>query len=241
MLVFLGRERHLRDALRRQMALLLIIRVLGSVLEDPGELDVVKLPVLDGSLFVHVVDLVVREAVTKGGQYLTKVILVKHPSIGVIETGKSVSYYIFRISALQPFAKQGEKHGKVDGAWSLTHHLVQVFITHLLSKGGEHVPEVIVIDEPVPVLVDHVEGLLKLLDLVLVEHGKDVGGGALSALLGAGPTGRLPARHPDAAGRVGLKAAVTRNPFNPVKGSRETDSVPENSDAQYFCGEANRH
>ena len=51
------------------------------------------------------------------------------------------------------------------------------------------------VDETVAVLVDHVEGLLELLDLVLVEHGEDVGGGALGALLGAPASGRLAARH----------------------------------------------
>jgi len=52
-----------------------------------------------------------------------------------------------------------------------------------------------VIDEAIPVLINHVEGLLELLDLVLVEHGEDVGSGALGTLLGASPTGSLAARH----------------------------------------------
>lgn len=43
--------------------------------------------------------------------------------------------------------------------------------------------QVLLVDEAVPVLVNHVEGLLELLDLGLVEHGKHVGGGALRALL----------------------------------------------------------
>ena len=49
-------------------------------------------------------------------------------------------------------------------------------------------------DEPIPVLVDHVESLLELLDLVLVEKGEDVRSRPLGALLRLGP-GRLPARH----------------------------------------------
>ena len=52
------------------------------------------------------------------------------------------------------------------------------------------------VDEAVPVLVDHVEGLLELLDLVLVEHGEHVGGGALGALLRAAHAAcGLAARH----------------------------------------------
>ena len=51
------------------------------------------------------------------------------------------------------------------------------------------------VDETVAVLVDHVEGLLELLDLILVEHGEYVGSRALCALLRARTPGRLAARH----------------------------------------------
>ena len=44
--------------------------------------------------------------------------------------------------------------------------------------------EVLLVDEAVSVLVDHVERLLELLDLRLVEHGEDIGGGPLGTLLG---------------------------------------------------------
>jgi len=44
--------------------------------------------------------------------------------------------------------------------------------------------QVLLVHEAIPVLVDHVEGLLELLDLGLVEHGEDIGGGALGTLLG---------------------------------------------------------
>ena len=46
--------------------------------------------------------------------------------------------------------------------------------------------QVFLVDEPIPVLVDHVEGLLELLNLGLVKHGEHVGGRALGALLGFG-------------------------------------------------------
>jgi hypothetical protein len=38
-------------------------------------------------------------------------------------------------------------------------------------------------------VVDHVEGLLELLDLILVEHGEDIAGGALGPLLGCASAG----------------------------------------------------
>lgn len=54
--------------------------------------------------------------------------------------------------------------------------------------------QILLVDETVPVLVDHVERLFELLDLRLVEHGEDVGGGPLGALLGGLSLGTL-ARH----------------------------------------------
>lgn len=51
--------------------------------------------------------------------------------------------------------------------------------------------QVLLVDEAVPVLVNHVERLFELLDLRLVEHGKDVGGGPLGALLGGLSLGAL--------------------------------------------------
>lgn len=62
------------------------------------------------------------------------------------------------------------------------------------THGGQHVVQILLVDEAVPVLVDHVESLLELLDLGLVEHGKDVGCGPLGPLLGGLPLGAL-ARH----------------------------------------------
>lgn len=54
--------------------------------------------------------------------------------------------------------------------------------------------EILLVNEAVSVLVDHVERLLELLDLGLVEHGEHVGGGPLWALLGGLSLGTL-ARH----------------------------------------------
>lgn len=54
----------------------------------------------------------------------------------------------------------------------------------LLTHGSQHVVQILLVDEPVAILVDHVEGFLELLDLGLIKHGEDIGGGALRALLG---------------------------------------------------------
>lgn len=54
--------------------------------------------------------------------------------------------------------------------------------------------QILLVNETVSVLVNHVERLFELLDLRLVEHGEDVGGGPLGALLGGLSLGTL-ARH----------------------------------------------
>lgn len=56
--------------------------------------------------------------------------------------------------------------------------------------------EVFFVNETIPVLVNHVESLLKLLDLRLIKHSKHIGGGALRTLLGVLPLGPF-ARHVD--------------------------------------------
>lgn len=71
----------------------------------------------------------------------------------------------------------------------------------LLTERGQHVVQVLLVNEAISVLVDHVEGLLKLLDLGLVKHGEDIGCGPLWPLLGGfglGPlTGHLGFRRVD--------------------------------------------
>merc|ERR1719154_663744 len=57
-----------------------------------------------------------------------------------------------------------------------------------LSKRGKHVMEILIINEAIPVMIDHVEGLLKLLNLVLVEHGEHITGGSLGPFLGSSST-----------------------------------------------------
>jgi hypothetical protein len=49
--------------------------------------------------------------------------------------------------------------------------------------------QIVLIDEAVSVMVDHVEGLFELLDLVLVEHGEHIARGSLSTLLGGSAPG----------------------------------------------------
>ena len=181
-----------------------------------GELVVVKHSVLDGRLPVHLVHLVVSEPVPDGCQQLPQSVLVNEAGIVLVKTTKGILDDIlwvsslqrsrkviiwfqfgFLLSDLQPLAKHGEEHGEVDGARGLSHHALQVVLSGVLAQAGQHVMKVLVVDEPVPVLVDHVEGLLELLDLVLIEHGEHIAGGSLGPLLGGSPpSGCFTGRHP---------------------------------------------
>lgn len=87
-------------------------------------------------------------------------------------------YQTFQIIADLRFADRKTKYDK------------KLFFT----QRGQHVVQILLVDETVSVLVDHVERLFKLLDLRLVKHGKHVGGGPLRALLGGLSLGAF-ARH----------------------------------------------
>ena len=55
----------------------LVVLVLGTMLENAGELHVVEVAFLiNGCLSVHLVHFLVREAVTHGGEQLPKVVLM---------------------------------------------------------------------------------------------------------------------------------------------------------------------
>merc|ERR1719468_451314 len=118
-------------------------------------------------------------------------------SVPCIMTPYSLFCLVSVSTHLKPLPEHGEEHGEVDGAGGLAHHAVQVLLGGVLAQAGQHVVQVLVIDEPVPVLVDHVEGLLELLDLVLVKHSEHIAGGSLGPLLGgAPPSGCFTGRHP---------------------------------------------
>merc|ERR1712029_261620 len=133
---------------------------LGSVLENLGELVVVKHAILDRSLSIHLVNLIISEPVTNGGRQLPESVLVKEANIVLVKTSKRVLDDILGISSLKSLPKHGEEHGEVDGAGGLAHHPIQVLLSGVLAQAGQHVVQILVIDEPVPVLVNHVEGLL---------------------------------------------------------------------------------
>lgn len=44
-------------------------------------------------------------------------------------------------------------------------------ISWIFPQGSKHVMQVFLVNEPIPVLVDHAESLLELLNLGLVKHG----------------------------------------------------------------------
>ena len=136
-----------------------------------GELVVVKHPVLDGRLPVHLVHLVVSEPVPDGRQELPQSVLVNEANIVLVETTKGILDDVLWVSSLwrsreviisgqsspvflsnlEPLAKHGEEHGEVDGARGLVHHVLQVLVTGILAKTGQHVVQVLLVYEAVPV------------------------------------------------------------------------------------------
>jgi len=78
-----------------------LILLLGSVFEYLGELVVVKHPVLDGRLPVHLVHLVVSEPVPDGCEELPQSVLVDEADVVLVETTKGILDDVLWVSSLQ--------------------------------------------------------------------------------------------------------------------------------------------
>lgn len=162
--------------------LLLVLVLLGAVLQDPREFDVVEQIALDGRLAVHLVDLrrriliilkllrvlrvpthvLVGEAVAHGGEQLAEAILRDVPVVVLVEAAEGVLDDVLRVGALQALAKQREEHREVDRAGRLVHHRLEVVIGRVLAQRRQHVVQIFLLDETVAVLIDHVERFLKI-------------------------------------------------------------------------------
>ena len=61
---------------------------------------------------------------------------------------------------LQLLAEHGQEDSEVDWAAGLLHHGLQLLILHIqLAHSGQHVPEVVLADDAISVLVDDCESL----------------------------------------------------------------------------------
>ena len=63
------------------------------------------------------------------------------------------------------------------------------------------------VNKTIAILINHVERLLKLLDLILIKHSKDIRSGPLGPLLGARPAGGFTTRH-----GAGIKGRAPHTP-----------------------------
>jgi len=169
---------------RRCLLNLSLVAVLGAMLKDPRELHVVEHPVLDRCLAIHFVHILVSEPVPDGGEQFTQPILVDDALIVTVEAAEGVLDHLLGVRSLKTFPKHGQEHREVDRTWSLVHHILEVVVSRVLAEGGEHVVQVLLVDEAVPVVVNHVERLLELLNLILIEHGEHIAGGSLGPFLG---------------------------------------------------------
>lgn len=67
---------------------------------------------------------------------------------------------LFVKHTLQLLAEHGQEDSEVDGAAGLLHHGLQLLILHVqLAHGGQHVPEVVLANDAISVLVNDCESL----------------------------------------------------------------------------------
>ena len=83
---------------------------------------------------------------------LPEPILVHHALVLLVKASKSVTDDILWIGALKPLAKQGQKHGKVDGSGRVAHHVLQVILGRVLAQRRQHVVKVLLVDKAITVL-----------------------------------------------------------------------------------------
>lgn len=71
-----------------------------------------------------------------------------------------VNWKLFGKHTLQLLSEHGQENSEVDGATGLLHHGLQLLILHIqLAHGGQHVPEVILADNTISVLVNDCKSL----------------------------------------------------------------------------------
>merc|ERR1712096_149064 len=96
---------------------------LSTVLEDPGELEVIE-----------IVNLLFCEAVSHRCEQLPQVVLVDLATVIVVEALESVPDHLFGIGSVQLLTKHCQEHGEVDRAWRFCHHTFKVLIREILSQ-----------------------------------------------------------------------------------------------------------
>jgi len=161
----------------------LFLLVLGSVLDQPGELDVVEVSCAVAFLFVeHLFHLLLRESFAHRLQKSFQLLSWDHLCAVGVEAFEGVSDDVFGVSTVELLTEEGEEGGEVDLSGGLLDHVFQVLCWGVFAHGGEHTGQIVLGDETVTVLVDHVESFLELLDLRLGEQSEDIGGGLLGLL-----------------------------------------------------------
>ena len=96
--------------------------------------------------------------------------------------------------------------------------------------------EVLLVDESIAVLIDHVKGFFELLDLLLGKHGEDIGGGPLGAFLGHPATGGSTTRRH---GRI--SETDTRDTSLLLSASTSTSTYATENYCDDVCARADAH
>merc|ERR1719193_1100109 len=85
------------SVLSRQLHFIIL---LSAMFQDPGELNVVKHSILDGSFSVHLIHVIICESIPDGSEQFSQFVFMKDTQIAVVKASKRILYHIFRISTL---------------------------------------------------------------------------------------------------------------------------------------------
>jgi len=106
-------------------------------------------------------------------------------AVALVVLSECVENDLLVVGALRTIAENGQEHGEIDGSRRLGDHRVELVFRAQSAERVERLTDVVLRDEAILVLIDHLERLLERLHLVLREHGEHVRAAALSLLLGA--------------------------------------------------------
>ena len=81
----------------------------------------------------------------------------------VVISEYEVGHKKFLELTLEPLSEEREEHGEVDWPRGLVHHSLEVLVRGVLAQGGEHVVQVLLVDEAVAVLTNKEKKFLNIL------------------------------------------------------------------------------
>merc|ERR1711997_373852 len=166
-----------------KLCLLVVFLLVVSATMGQG---VAKSLVINESLIVglgelhELLELVVVESIGLALEHLLKSLNWHDALVLLVEKLESLDDNVLWVGTVELIGQHVQEDGEVDWCTGLRAHVIEhVLVEVAHAKGGVGGLEITDGDDTVSIGVDHLEGLLELLDLALLELREDIGSGSL--------------------------------------------------------------